>query len=197
MSDTITADTKPGQYSPKKRSLVDPATPVLDEERFVIEDEHARGGIGRVLQTQDRFLGRTIAIKETLGDKPVARARFRREALITARLPHLLIGDEEGRVVVRALDAGTPQTLTGHTASIRSTAYSPGGTYLATADERGVVRVRVAKSGDSAVLRGHQRSVFASLFSPTSTPWSPSTSTAGWWCGTYALRRSRPRLPGG
>ncbi len=56
--------------------------------RYVVMDEHARGGIGRILRARDVVLGRVVAIKELLGPSDQAEARFVREARITARLEH-------------------------------------------------------------------------------------------------------------
>src|SRR5205085_8491868 len=50
--------------------------------------EHARGGLGRVLQVHDRRLGRMVAVKELLDDAGDAERRFLREARLTARLQH-------------------------------------------------------------------------------------------------------------
>jgi WD40 repeat protein/tRNA A-37 threonylcarbamoyl transferase component Bud32 len=51
-------------------------------------NEHARGGIGRILKARDQVLGRVVAIKELLVPTDQAEARFVREAKITARLEH-------------------------------------------------------------------------------------------------------------
>ncbi len=59
-----------------------------DRERYEIEGEHARGGLGRVLRVRDRDLERTLAVKELLHTSRRAEARFVREARITARLQH-------------------------------------------------------------------------------------------------------------
>ncbi len=55
---------------------------------YAVGKELARGGMGRVLVARDRRLGRTVAIKELLVDDAAMRARFEREARITARLQH-------------------------------------------------------------------------------------------------------------
>lgn len=57
-------------------------------ERYEILGEHGRGGLGRVSRARDRELGRDVAIKELIARGEVSEARFRREALITARLEH-------------------------------------------------------------------------------------------------------------
>jgi eukaryotic-like serine/threonine-protein kinase len=60
--------------------------PTVDPIVFAKGDELAHGGMGRITRARDRRLGRDIAIKEVLG--PHLRARFEREAMITARLQH-------------------------------------------------------------------------------------------------------------
>jgi serine/threonine protein kinase len=61
---------------------------VVDRSHYEIDAELARGGMGRILHAVDRRHGRMVAIKELLTDTASLRARFRREALITARLQH-------------------------------------------------------------------------------------------------------------
>ncbi len=62
--------------------------PTVDPEAYVIGDEFARGGLGRILEARDKRLKRLVAVKELLTREPRAEARFIREALITARLEH-------------------------------------------------------------------------------------------------------------
>jgi tetratricopeptide (TPR) repeat protein len=64
------------------------ALPTIEQELYALDDEIARGGMGRILAAFDRRLGRAVAVKELLGIGVDAEARFRREALITARLQH-------------------------------------------------------------------------------------------------------------
>src|SRR5262249_5872784 len=78
---------------PRCRELVDraevrePATlPPADRSRYEIHGEVAQGGIGRILRARDRHLGRWVALK--VPKDPADRARFAREALVTARLQH-------------------------------------------------------------------------------------------------------------
>jgi len=59
-----------------------------DPDRYEVLDEHARGGLGRVLRVRDRKLGRTVAIKELITATATAEERFVREGQITARLEH-------------------------------------------------------------------------------------------------------------
>jgi WD40 repeat protein/predicted Ser/Thr protein kinase len=56
--------------------------------RYTVLGELARGGLGQVLVATDEDLGRTVAIKQPIAPTPEARARFEREARLTARLQH-------------------------------------------------------------------------------------------------------------
>jgi hypothetical protein len=62
------------------------ALPVVDPIVFDVDMELFAGGMGRITKATDRRLGREVAIKEIL--EPRMRARFEREAMITARLQH-------------------------------------------------------------------------------------------------------------
>ena len=62
--------------------------PLTDPALYVSEREVARGGMGRIIAAHDRILGRPVALKELLHADAEHAARFRREALITARLQH-------------------------------------------------------------------------------------------------------------
>ena len=62
--------------------------PVVPSEHYQLLKEHARGGMGRVLVGFDLRLGRSVAVKELLSQRPDAAVRFVREALVTARLQH-------------------------------------------------------------------------------------------------------------
>ena len=57
-------------------------------DRYEAADEISHGGMGRVRVAHDRKLDRMVALKQLLDDTPRARARFDREAKITARLQH-------------------------------------------------------------------------------------------------------------
>jgi WD40 repeat protein len=59
-----------------------------DSKRYQFIAEHGRGGLGRVMRTRDKDLGREVAIKEILNPGGLSEARFVREAMITARLEH-------------------------------------------------------------------------------------------------------------
>jgi tetratricopeptide (TPR) repeat protein len=71
----------------------------VDPANYVLGQELARGGMGRIRTARDRRLGREVAIKELLHLGSDARARFEREARITARLQH--------PAIVGILEAGT------------------------------------------------------------------------------------------
>ncbi len=60
--------------------------PMVDPIVFTADREIAAGGMGKITRARDRRLGREVAIKEMLA--PELRARFEREAMITARLQH-------------------------------------------------------------------------------------------------------------
>src|SRR5258705_13746113 len=65
-----------------------PVRPIIDPASYELGDEIARGGMGRIVSARDKRLGRTVAIKILLSQKPLLAARFAREATITARLQH-------------------------------------------------------------------------------------------------------------
>ncbi|HEU0036407.1 MAG TPA: protein kinase [Kofleriaceae bacterium] len=60
----------------------------VDPDHYVLADEIARGGMGRIRVARDRRLGRRIALKEVLVRRGDIARRFEREARITARLEH-------------------------------------------------------------------------------------------------------------
>ncbi|MBX3458646.1 MAG: protein kinase [Planctomycetes bacterium] len=74
---------------------------VARDERYTIEKEHARGGMGRILIARDNVVGRDVALKELLpsrragastpGNTEISRGlteRFLREAKVTGQLEH-------------------------------------------------------------------------------------------------------------
>lgn len=68
---------------------IDPNTrPDNGLERYRLGREVARGGMGSIHVAQDLRLSRTVAIKQLLVPGADAKARFEREALITANLQH-------------------------------------------------------------------------------------------------------------
>jgi WD40 repeat protein/tRNA A-37 threonylcarbamoyl transferase component Bud32 len=72
-------------------ALDGPVTGPADGARFVVQGEHARGGLGVVLKAVDLELNRTVAIKqlqERLEENHSSRTRFLAEARITGRLEH-------------------------------------------------------------------------------------------------------------
>ncbi len=90
--------------------------------RFRILYAIAAGGMGAVYEARDEQLGRRVAIKvirpELLGD-PVARARFRREALATAAVTHpglvtlhdVALDGDPAYFVMELIDGQTLDTL--------------------------------------------------------------------------------------
>jgi serine/threonine protein kinase len=79
-----------GMGRPERTAKARIATPDIRVEirRYELAGEHARGGLGRILQARDLLLDRPVAVKELLKGGDEAEARFIREALITARLQH-------------------------------------------------------------------------------------------------------------
>jgi tetratricopeptide (TPR) repeat protein len=57
-------------------------------ERYVVRQELARGGMGRISIAEDTLLHRTVAIKQLLSPSPALVARFQHELALTARLQH-------------------------------------------------------------------------------------------------------------
>ena len=88
VEDTCEADDSrsPPPRADKTPSI--PDLPVVERDRYTFEAEHARGGLGRIIEARDLRLDRTVAVKELLKSGDDAEARFIREALITARLQH-------------------------------------------------------------------------------------------------------------
>src|SRR5262245_38545800 len=62
--------------------------PSVDRSLYVIGEQLAEGGQGRILKARDRRAGRAVALKELRATNPAARARFEREARLTSRLQH-------------------------------------------------------------------------------------------------------------
>jgi len=75
--------------SPDAPLLLEPQQGDL-EHRYEVRDALGRGGMGQVLLTRDRTLGRLIAVKTLTSDvaSGVRRSRFLAEARITSQLSH-------------------------------------------------------------------------------------------------------------
>src|SRR5882724_10997051 len=52
----------------------------VDPDHYVVGEEIARGGMGRILRARDRRLGRAVALKETFVKTGDPAKRFEREA---------------------------------------------------------------------------------------------------------------------
>jgi eukaryotic-like serine/threonine-protein kinase len=125
---------------PRPASATSPASPEADRQvavdhlaaddpdRYEQVNEHARGGLGRVVRAVDRRLGRTVAVKELLRHDPSNEARFMREAMITARLEHpgIVPVHEAGRwpngdpyYVMKLVEGRTLKELICETATVR------------------------------------------------------------------------------
>ena len=86
---TIAAGSRPsGTQNPLAAVQSAADLPVVDAAHYEMLEEHARGGLGRIVRARDRRTGRLVAIKEMLGDDDGAARRFAQEAMITANLQH-------------------------------------------------------------------------------------------------------------
>src|SRR5262249_44878869 len=80
------SSTAGGAHAPLRSGA--PALEHVAPERYVIERERARGGMGCIFEARDVRHGRRVALKVLLRAEPEAAARFLREMRITARLQH-------------------------------------------------------------------------------------------------------------
>jgi serine/threonine protein kinase len=74
--------------TPRAPALGPPPKPGGATDRYVLEREIGRGGMGRVFAGRDVRLGREVAVKVLLEPAPALAARFEREARLSARLQH-------------------------------------------------------------------------------------------------------------
>jgi tetratricopeptide (TPR) repeat protein len=77
-----------GSRPPQSAAAASPWKVDPDRERYAVEAVLGQGGMGNILSAFDRQLHRKVALKELRVQKPELEARFRREALLTARLEH-------------------------------------------------------------------------------------------------------------
>ncbi|HEY5948397.1 MAG TPA: ABC transporter substrate-binding protein [Kofleriaceae bacterium] len=84
-SDTLSAPATPipAPVSGEAKALV-----AVDPAHYAERREITHGGMGRIVSARDVRLNRTVALKELRVQSPELRARFEREALLTARLQH-------------------------------------------------------------------------------------------------------------
>jgi ABC-type transport system substrate-binding protein len=83
-SDTLSAVTPLPALSIGQGQALAPVDPAHYQDR----KEITHGGMGRIVSARDIRLNRTVALKELRVQSPELRARFEREALLTARLEH-------------------------------------------------------------------------------------------------------------
>ncbi len=92
--DTIAAPGTPPLAAGERRDAREAPLPdyaelvTISSEHYVLDQEIARGGMGRIRVARDRRLGRAVAVKEILVRAGGDVRRFEREARITARLQH-------------------------------------------------------------------------------------------------------------
>lgn len=100
-SETTRPTVKPRSNTEKKKPSSQLLHAASREERYTIEREHARGGMGRILLARDNVIGREVALKELLPSKKRGGSvpaqtdesrglteRFLREAKVTGQLEH-------------------------------------------------------------------------------------------------------------
>lgn len=100
LSETSQPTARPKQVSSRKSSS-QILRAIARAERYSIEREHARGGMGRILIAHDNVVGRDVALKELLPQHPSGGSapqhteasrglteRFLREAKVTGQLEH-------------------------------------------------------------------------------------------------------------
>jgi eukaryotic-like serine/threonine-protein kinase len=87
---TRTAEPDIGPILPRPRPAREPEAvlPRHDSERYEIIQEHARGGLGRIVRAHDHKMRRQVALKELLSPGDRSEARFVREAIVTGQLEH-------------------------------------------------------------------------------------------------------------
>ncbi len=140
-----------------------PSTVNLPPESYAVGGEIASGGMGSILEAQDRKLGRKVAMKVMRLEAAVsedARRRFVREATVLARLEHPNIvpihelgWDTEGRLfytmklvqgrtlqaVIHGLKSGDPDFVRHYTLDRRLTIFRKICDALSLAHARGVI----------------------------------------------------------
>lgn len=106
MSDRTYTEDEELEVTPAVPSLVPTgAAKPVGAARYELGRELGRGGMGRVVEAQDRQFDRPVAVKLLLGQGTQARARFEAEARVTAQLDHPAI---PGVHELGKLDDGTP-----------------------------------------------------------------------------------------
>ena len=87
-AETQAADSRPsGELAPGP-APGDSEFSVVEPARYTDRVELTHGGMGRIVVARDQRLRRPVALKELRADSPERRARFEREAMLTARLQH-------------------------------------------------------------------------------------------------------------
>ncbi|MCY3018509.1 MAG: protein kinase, partial [Planctomycetota bacterium] len=82
-------DTMEGLPRPVERKIEAAIKPAATDEKYIVEGEIARGGMGVILKAADRDIRRPVAMKVMLDAKsPKDKARFVEEAQVTGQLEH-------------------------------------------------------------------------------------------------------------
>ena len=84
-----TDDTIEGLPRPVEKRIEAAIKPAATDEKYIVEGEIARGGMGVILKAADRDIRRPVAMKVMLDAKsPKDKARFVEEAQVTGQLEH-------------------------------------------------------------------------------------------------------------
>jgi hypothetical protein len=82
-------DTMEGLPKPVEKRIEAAIKPGTTDEKYIVEGEIARGGMGVILKAADRDIRRPVAMKVMLDAKsPKDKARFVEEAQVTGQLEH-------------------------------------------------------------------------------------------------------------
>jgi tetratricopeptide (TPR) repeat protein/tRNA A-37 threonylcarbamoyl transferase component Bud32 len=85
---TVTSDAFARTVAPTREAVANLDLVTVARDLYADRQLLAEGGMGKVVIARDRRLGRRVAIKELRVDNVATRARFEREAMLTARLEH-------------------------------------------------------------------------------------------------------------
>ncbi|MCY3017973.1 MAG: protein kinase, partial [Planctomycetota bacterium] len=82
-------DTMEGLPRPVEKKIEAAIKPAATDEKYIVEGEIARGGMGVILKAADRDIRRPVAMKVMLDAKSAKdKARFVEEAQVTGQLEH-------------------------------------------------------------------------------------------------------------
>ena len=165
--------------------------------RYVLTAFHARGGMGEVWRCQDATLGREVAIKRLVSERPAARDRFLAEAQVTGQLQH------PGIIPIHDLgfdDAGRPYYVMTfvHGRTLKAAIQALHADEQAAACERPLERARLLKvflDLCNAVAYAHSRGIIHRDLKPDNVMLGPFGETVLLDWGLAKLK-GQPEQPG-